>query len=342
MTIDMHSHWSPPELADMLRARTEPPRIVTNDDGAEVLQSRRGEQPVEGMFDNVDDRLAEMNRQGITTAVLSLFGPHQWIERLPVSESVPLVQTYNDSVSAICAAHEGRFAAYASLPWADIDAAVAEFERAVALPGVIGAIVPGNAFRTYEDAQPYRPILEAANRHGAVLFVHWGPRVGDQWPPVQPGSENFMLRMGTLDMQAALSACTITLTHTDLLDDYPDAKIHIHNFGGNIPFELERMDHRNYLDTPDEELPSARLFRPNIWVDCNSFGPKSIALGVDAYGADRVLFGTDGTEFGAEWSTKALADSGLTPAEQLMILHDNAAGLLGDLVPLAEFSAAAE
>jgi predicted TIM-barrel fold metal-dependent hydrolase len=342
MTIDMHAHWSPPELREAFRARKQPPHIVTNDDGVEVIRSQRGEQAADGMFDDLETRLAEMDRQGITTGVLSLWGPHQWVERLPVEESLPLVQLYNDGVSKICAEHEGRFAAYASLPLADLDAAVAEFDRAMGLPGIIGAIVPGNAFRTYEDAQAYRPILEVANRHRAVLFIHWGPRPGDEWPRVKPGTDNFVRRLGTLDMQANLSSCTVTLTMTDILDDYPNAKVHIHNLGGNVAFELSRMDHRNLLDTSDEPQPSTRVVKPNLWYDCNSFGAGSIELGVAAYGADRIVFGTDGTEFGCEWSNRELDQTSLSEQEKRMILHDNAAGMLADLVPLATYREAAE
>lgn len=342
MTIDMHSHWSPPELADAFRARPNPPHITTDETGKEFLVTGRGRQPVEGMFDDAGERLASMDRQGISTAVLSLFGPHQWIERLPTEESVPLVQAYNDGVSALCANHEGRFAAYASLPLADMDAAVAEYDRAVALPGIIGAIIPGNGFKTYEDAQAFRPLLAAAHRNRAMLFIHWGPRAGDQWPPVKPGADNWMLRFGTLDMQAALSAITVTLTMTDILDDYPDAQIHVHNLGGDVPYELERMDHRNYMDTPDLPLPSTRVRKPNLWFDCNSFGPKGIEMGVAAYGADKILFATDGTEFGCDWTNKALAETGLSAAEQRMIKHDNAAALLSGLVPLAGYAEAAE
>ena len=40
--IDMHAHWRPAELADALRVRTREPRIVRNDDGAEVLRTRVG------------------------------------------------------------------------------------------------------------------------------------------------------------------------------------------------------------------------------------------------------------------------------------------------------------
>ncbi|NQV55069.1 MAG: amidohydrolase family protein, partial [Rhodospirillales bacterium] len=308
----------------------------------DVLRSNRGSQPISEIFDDVETRLAEMDRQGLTTGVLSLFGMHQWIERAPIKESVPLTRIYNDHVSEICAANEGRFAAYASLPQADMDAAVEEFDRAIALPGIIGAIVPGNAFMTFGEAEAYRPLLEAANRHRAVLFVHWGPRPGDQWPRITPGTDNMARRMGTIDMQYTLSQNMVTFCMTEILDDYPDALIHIHNLGGNISFEIERMDHRSLLDTPSETLPSKRMTKPNLYMDCNSFGANAIKLGVELYGADKILFGTDGTEFGADWSNKAVAAADIGEDDKNAILHGNAVRMLSHLATFAPLSEAAE
>jgi predicted TIM-barrel fold metal-dependent hydrolase len=342
MTIDMHAHWSPPELIDVFRARTEPPMIYRNEDGAEVIRTRRGEQAFEGMFDDLDTRLAEMDAHGITTGVLSLWGPHQWIERLPVAESVPAVQVFNDATSALCAENPGRFVAYGSLPMAEMDAAVAELDRIMALPGMIGAIVPANAFMTYADAEAFRPLLAAANRHKAALFIHWGPRPGDDWPRTSADSDNFIRRMGTLDMQASLSACTVTLTMTDLLDEYPDARFHIHNLGGNIAFEVERLDHRSMLDSPDEPLPSTRMTKPNLWYDCNSFGAKAIDMAISLYGVDRIVYATDGTAFGCDWTNKAIDDASLTEAERDMIRTGNAMTMLGHLAPLQGLAQAAE
>jgi len=146
MAIDMHAHWRPAELIDALRLRTTEPRVFTNDDGVEVYKARNGEVPVSDAFDNIETRLKEMDRQGISTAVLSLLSEFTWIERLPLDESLPLVQLYNDSLSALCAAHEGRFTALCALPLADVEAAAAEFDRAMTLPGMVGAQAPGNAF----------------------------------------------------------------------------------------------------------------------------------------------------------------------------------------------------
>ena len=339
--IDMHAHWRPAELTDALRARTREPRIVRNEDGVEVLKSRTGEEPLSKAFDDVDFHLARMDRQGVTTSVLSLLGSFCWIEAQPTEVSVPLCRLINDSLSRLCQQHEGRFAAYAALPLVDISAAATEFERALGLPGMVGTQVPGNAFLTRKDAETMRPLLEVANRRRALVFIHHGPRPGDAFPKVANDTDNARRRNGTLDMQASLSSVMVTLCLTDYLAPYPDAMIHVHNLGGNIPYEVERMDHRCLLDTPKEELPSARFRRAEVHVDCNSFGPRAIEAGVHLYGADRIVCGTDGSEFGCEWTKKALAEARIGEEAREKILHRNAAAMLSRFATIAQREKAA-
>jgi predicted TIM-barrel fold metal-dependent hydrolase len=326
--IDMHAHWRPAELAEAMRSRTKEPRIVRNPDGTEVVKSRAGDQSLAEAFDNAEDYLAMMDRLGVKMSVLSLLGQYCWVESQPLETSVHLCRTVNDSLSAICRKHRGRFAAYAALPLVDLPAAVDEFERALALPGIIGTQLPGNAFLTKKNAECMRPLLEVANRHHALLFIHHGPRPGDAWPKVGADTDNARRRNGTLDMQASLSSVMVTLCLTDYLAPYPDAMIHVHNLGGNIPYEVERMDHRCLLDTPKEELPSARFRKARVHVDCNSFGPRAIEAGVRLYGAEHIVCGTDGTEFGVNWTKKALAEAQIGDEAREMILHRNAAALL--------------
>ncbi|HEX4152193.1 MAG TPA: amidohydrolase family protein [Steroidobacteraceae bacterium] len=340
--IDMHAHWRPAEVADALRARTREPRILRNQDGIEVLKfPRMGEAPLAEAFDDVDFHLARMDRQGVETSVLSLLGSFCWVEALPLDESELLCRTINDGLSAICEEHPGRFAAYAALPLTDISAASAELERALGLPGMIGAQIPGNYFLTRKDAEAMRLLLDVANRRRAVLFIHNGPRPGDAYPKVAADTDNARRRNGTLDMQASLSSVMVTLSLTDLLADYPDAMVHVHNLGGNIPYEVERMDHRCLLDTPDEELPSSRFRKAKVYVDCNSFGPRAIEAAVSLYGAERIVCGTDGTEFGCDWTRKALADAQIGEEAREQILHRNAAAMLARVATTAQPKSAA-
>ena len=340
--IDMHAHWRPAELADALRARTREPRIVRNQDGVEVLKSpRMSEEALTSAFDQVDFHLGRMDRQAVRMSVLSLLGSFCWIESQPLEVAVPLCRVVNDRLSAICQEHPGRFAAYAALPLTDMSAAAAELERTLGLPGMIGAQLPGNAFLTRRDAEAMRPLLEVANRHRAVLFVHHGPRPGDAYPKVAGDTDNARRRNGTLDMQASLSSVMVTLCLTDYLASYPEAMIHVHNLGGNIPYEVERMDHRSLLDTPDEELPSSRFRKARVYVDCNSFGPRAIEAAVTLYGADCIVCGTDGTEFGCDWTRKALAEARIDQEAREQILNGNAAAMLARVARTAPRESAA-
>jgi predicted TIM-barrel fold metal-dependent hydrolase len=289
--IDVHAHWRPAEVAEALRARKREPRIVRNGDGVEVFKApQMSETPLSEAFDDVAFHLNRMDRQGVSVSVLSLVG----------EISGPLCRSVNDRLSAICQDHPGRFAAFAALPLTDIDAAAAELEQALGLPGVIGAQLPGNFFLTRDDAEAARPLLEVANSCGSALFIHHEPRPGDAFPKVGGTVDNARRRNGTLDMQASLSSTMVTLSLTDLMAPYPDVTVVVHNLGGNIPYEVERMDHRSLLDTPEEELPSSRIRKAKVYVDCNSFGPRAIEAAVALYGAERIVCGTDGSAFGVD------------------------------------------
>ena len=113
------------------------------------------------------------------------------------------------------------------------------------------------------------------------------------------------------------------------------------NLGGNIPYEVERMDHRCLLDTPNEELPSSRFRKAKVYVDCNSFGPRAIEAAVSLYGADRIVCGTDGTEFGCDWTRKALAEAQIGEETREQILHGNAAAMLARVGTVAHHENAA-
>ena len=338
--IDMHAHWRPAELIDALRARTKEPRIVRNQDGVEVVKSRIGEEPLAKAFDDVEFHLARMDRQGVNTSVLSLLGAYCWIESQPVEVSLPLCRMVNDALSGLCQKYE-RFNAFAALPLVDMSAAAAEFERALALPGVVGAQVPGNGFLTKKDAEDMRSLLEVANRQRAIVFIHHGPRPGDTFPKVPGDTDNARRRNGTLDMQASLSSVMVTLCLTDYLAPYPDATVLVHNLGGNIPYEIERMDHRSLLDTANEELPSSRFRRAKVYVDCNSFGPGAIEAAVRLYGAERIVCGTDGTEFGCEWTSKALKDAQIGEEAREKILRRNATAMMSRLAKASRETVAA-
>ena len=71
----------------------------------------------------------------------------------------------------------------------------------------------------------------------------------------------------------------------------------------------------------------------NLWVDCSSsFFAMDVAAGralIDAYGADRVLFGTDYPMWDPQHELARLRGMRLAPETERKILYDNAAALFG-------------
>lgn len=326
MTIDMHAHWVPPALSAALRARTAAPRIRRVESGVEMLDnggSRLIRLP-EGFEDSLEARLAEMDQSGISQGLLSLATQYH-VEWLPAQESLVLCRLFNDAVSEACSAHPGRFKALAVLPATDLEVALQEFERAMRLPGMVGALLIGDGFLSLKRAQRYDAILQAADRKRAILFIHYGHLPDDPEAPHFDMSDNIFVRTVTLDFQARLSANMVTFCLTDFLSKYPGLTVMTHNLGGNIPFEVERMDHRAIIaEGPGKPLPSERFRAASFLADCNSLGPRAIELATEVFGEDKIVFGSDGTLFGARWTFDAVEKARISDAAKAAILSGNA------------------
>lgn len=328
MAIDMHSHWYPETLVEAFRARTALPYVKPGDDGTHILSYKGADAPVRPGYTDFAARMVELDRLGVDTHLVSLGNRMlNAMTSMGAEEATPLARIYNDGAAALCEANPGRVYAMAILPFEDMTAAIEELERTMTLPGIIGATLPGNGFIDSGRAARYVPLFEAAQaRGGAHFLVHQGYEYQDfaNLPPRAP--DNAGPRQSTLEMQSRLSSIMVTLNMTDFLDPYPDVTVQVHNLGGNLPMEISRMDHMYLFRGTGDALPSSRCKR--TMVDCNSLGAGAIELGVALYGADRIMFGTDGSAFGAKWSMRAIEEARIEDWEKQAILQGTAAALL--------------
>ena len=328
MAVDMHFQWGPKGFADVLRQRTSKPMIRRGDDGAEYFDSFFSSNKLPPDFDSAEARLAEMDENGVAHAVLSI-SPVTGIEAMGLQDSLPLARAFNDSASVVCQEYPGRFSAFAILPIGNMSVAVTEFERVMDLPGFVGAVLPGDGFLSQKRAERFAPLMEVANRRSAIFLVHYGKLPDDPEAPKPDVTDNNRDRFGTLDMQSRLSSNMVTFCMTDFLKPYPNVTVMSHNLGGNIPFEIDRMDHRTLCDKPGAVLPSTLVRNAPILVDCNSLSGRAIELAVEVYGADKIVFGSDGTKFGMNWTNNAIAEARISDADKRLILEGNAKRLLG-------------
>jgi len=328
VTIDMHTHYVPQELAEELRKRDIPPFIFSKDDGSDWFQMPHGPLAFPASFTDMAARRDFMAGLGIGRQVLSfpgLFG----LDSIAAAESYPLIQLFNDDVARLSKQHPDTFSGLAALPMADIDLAVQEYRRARDELGLIGAILPNNSFISEDHAHRLAPIFVAAQEIGGHIFIHPGRRpdeVPETYQPLSPAFDDNVAERLALRVQDQVSHCMVTLLFSDFLDAYPDISLHVANLGGTLPYVIERMDNVTLTRTPEATLPSSKANR--VHVDCSSLGPRSLELAAAIFGTDRIVFGTDCPIFSTEQSLNAVASATISDADRELIFSGNAEKLL--------------
>lgn len=317
-TTDWHSHFIPPKFADFLRNRSERPRITSRQEG-ELIHIIKAPAPYHAAdLSDVNVRLQSLDASGIDQQVFS------WPsgDTLPLAEAVPVTAAFNDSAADLIRQYPTRFSAFASLPLADPVLAARELDRTHNDLGLIGAVLPSEAFASLEVAQKLAPVLAVAQANKSHIFIH--PRFvspeGEPEPlPLEVDHRG--ARLGGLEVQARVSNAYFTLALTDLLQPYPDVTIHLVNLGGTIPFLAERLDifsERHGLGSVFERLR-------RVYVDTANMGSRTIAFAASILGVDRILFGSDQPISTPLRAVEQILASSLTVAERKSILENPAA-----------------
>jgi predicted TIM-barrel fold metal-dependent hydrolase len=328
--IDVHAHWVPPALAHALRSRAQAgavPRVEPLPAGGERLVMPIGTLAFDVQYVDPVLRLDFMARAGIARQVLSLPGLFG-VDSLPLAEAAPLVRGFNEDCARLGREHPARFSGLAALPLADIGAAVAELRYARRELGLLGAILPVDAFASEAAAARLAPLFATGQELGAHFFVHPGRMPGSSGPlPPNPPDHDIARR--ALAVQHEVGEAMVTLLLSDFLDAYPGVTVHVANLGGTFPAVVERMDHMVQLRDARRALPSSRARR--VWVDCSSLGARALEQAVGVFGAERVLLGTDCPIFDTGRTLAAIGEARLSSAERDLILRGNAQALLDRL-----------
>ena len=306
------------------------------------MQKRIREIPV---LSDLDVRFRIMDRYDEYVQVLSLCSPP--IEALGgPKESPELARLGNDGMAELCVKHPDRFPGFvASLPMNNPEAALAELDRALMTLGR-----PGSR----SGHQRQRP---AARRAGlrADLRAHGGgepARSGSTRPRPASFSDYSTETKSKYEMWWVFgwpyesSVAMSRILFAGYFDRFPDLKIIVHHLGGMVPHFAGRIG--GGLDqlgtrTDDEDLTvhSRRLRRRPFdyyrmfYGDTALFGARhAVQCGIQFFGADRVLFGTDmpfdpekGTGFIRE-TIRNIEEIDLSAEDRRKIYEGNARRLL--------------
>ncbi len=277
-------------------------------------------------------------RQVLTTALPA-------VETVTTRDSAPeTCRALNQELQEIVLRYPDRFvAALGSLPLNNPDACGREIDHIIELE------MPGFQFNTNVNGLPLDhptvlPILEEAFGRGLVAFMHpaRGPEAKDYAGEDKSKFEIWHVFGWPYETTAAMTR----LAFSGLFDRQPDAVIITHHLGAMVPFFGDRIKHaydQFGARTPDENYEEMLRRMPQhpveyfrkFYGDTGLYGgPLSIQCGVDFFGVDRVLYGSDmpfDREGGALYirlAIEAVEATNLSPQAKSAIYQGNARRLL--------------
>ena len=278
-------------------------------------------------------RLAEMDKNGIEIAVLSL-NSNAVQGVFDVVKAIDLARMANDALAEAIAKRPDRFAGLAALPMQDPHAAAAELARCVREMNFKGALVNGFSqvgaadTAVYYDLSQYRPFWAEVERLGVPFYLH--PR--DQLPSRRQAYEGHTYLIGSpwgFADETALHA--LRLMGSGLFDKYPKLQIVLGHLGERIPYDLWRLDHRlGKVPGRRAKRPMSEYFRCNFSVTTSGhFCTQSLIHAIMTLGADRVLFAVDYPFEDHEQAASWFDAVDIAEIDRRKIGRDNAIALFG-------------
>jgi aminocarboxymuconate-semialdehyde decarboxylase len=321
--VDVHNHFYPPEYLDALRSGGSVVRVTIDREGNPLLHYPGDYNVAVRGHRDIDYRQEVLEREGVTTQLLSLTTPGTHVES--PARAAELARLVNDAFARIVADRAPRFAALATLPLNDPRASVAELRRAVEELRLPGAMLFSNVNGVALSDERFWPLYEVADELGAVLHIHPTSPVG-----VEAMTEYWLMPLVGFPFDTTLAAAK--LVFSGVAQRFPRIRWVLSHLGGAIPYLAERLDRgfqafrecRSHIDEPPSEYLKAWYY------DTVNFDARALGLAIQFAGARHVLAGSDyphliGSIRGMLDSIRGLA---LPEAEKAAILGGNAAELL--------------
>ena len=287
--IDVHTHVLTEEWFSLLKQHGAPRYTVEEVRGglrAIHLDGAPFMTPVPPMFD-YDLRLKTMNECGVDVCVVSLTCPNVFWGGPEIS--LQAARNMNDDMAAAQTAHPSRLRWFASLPWQYPELALPELARATAA-GASGVMVLANIGGVPLTDPAFASIWEAIDAKALPVLVH---------PTAPPGVAE--MDMSRFQLTASIgftfdtTLAVARMIYDGFFERYQKLRIIAAHGGGTLPYLISRMDQCfDYIPACREKIarrPSEYV--PGISADAVVFAPEVLALCVQVFGADNVMYGSD-------------------------------------------------
>jgi aminocarboxymuconate-semialdehyde decarboxylase len=325
-TIDIHAHFYPERYLAMV-AEEGPAagvRVDRSDARGPIIWMTDGTRigPLRTAFVDLDVRRKEMDRQGVRVHALSLTLP--MVDWAGSDLGGRLARAVNDAIAQAHTAFPDRFAGLATLPMQDPPRAVAEMERAAALPGMRGIYIGTNIAGRDLSEPAFFPVWERAQALRWPVFLHPYNVLG------LPRLSRYYLH-NLLGNPFDTATAAAHLIFGGVLDRFPRLDVCLPHAGGALPWVIGRLRRGWEKIAACREIkrpPTGYLKR--FTYDTISHSPDALTYLIRAVGPGRVMLGSDYCfDLGYDRPVQVVtALRGVSAAAKRGILGGNAARLL--------------
>jgi uncharacterized protein len=299
---------------------------------------------------DVDARLSLLDEFAGLQQVLSLANPP--LEVIAAPDKTPdLARLANDALADVCRKHPDRFPAFiAALPMNNVEASLAEIDRAVNELGARGIQVFTNVAGKPLSGAEFRPIFARMAEHDLPVWVH--PMRGPNFPDYAGEQASEAEIWFSFGWPYETTAAMTRLIYSGIFDELPDLKIITHHMGGMIPYFAGKigLGFRQIFFGTSERNPLAEEaglkhkpmdYYKMLYADTALNGEiEPTRCGHAFFGTSSCLFATD-APFDCEQgralirnTIKAVEALPITPGRREMIFAGNARSLLKLSAPI--------
>jgi 6-methylsalicylate decarboxylase len=275
--------------------------------------------------------LAEMDRAGVATAVLSLASISDGFWGLEAPAASRVVRACDDYAAKMMSDHPGRFGLLAPLNMLDLDLSLKDIEYGLDQVHADGIGINTSYRGKYPGNPFYNPLWEELNRRKAIVYLH-GPNpacclaaAAETGPGVNPS---------VVEVTFDVTRAVLSLLANGTLVRYPDIKWIASYGGGTIPFVAGRIDafvHASMRAAvkPEEIAPHGvfAILQGLYYDTVNVTAPYSWAALTKFVKPSQIVYGSDFIYF-HENQLDAIDQRGLSPTDKAAIFAGNAKRLI--------------
>jgi aminocarboxymuconate-semialdehyde decarboxylase len=324
MPTDFHAHVIVPEITrDAAPSEDWRPRLY-REDGAQVVEL--GGRPIRsavGEFVDVDRIIEAQEAAGIERTVLCPWVPLLFYDVEP-EEGLRRCRIQNDALAALVRARPGRLAALGAVPLQEPEAAAGELERLMARGELAGVEVAASVRGDYLGDDRFEPFWAAAERSGALVFVHPTTRGFE----VAALGDYYLWNSVGNPFETTIAAAHMVMA--GVLERRPGLRVLLAHGGGALLALRGRLRHAHSFQPQARarlaESPEESIRRFHF--DTVTHDPELLRALVEFAGPERVLLGTDYPfDMADAGAVDAVRGLGLAPEADAAILAGNAARL---------------